>query len=64
MSVSRIAVSHGSVVTTDSAATMPSNNHGRAEPCARSTSAITHTVSAACTTTTGQKSERRAGKRE
>ena len=52
-----MAVSKGSVVRTDSAATMPPSSQGRPpSPCARSVSANTQTVSADWTTNTGQKS--------
>ena len=55
MSVSRIEVSQGSVVSSDSAATMPSRSRGRCpSPCARSISATIQTVSADCSSSTGQ----------
>ena len=50
MSVSRMLVSHGSVVRPDSAAVTPSSSSGRPpKPSARSSSASTQTVSAAWT---------------
>ena len=56
MSVSRMAVSQGSVVATDSAAMTPTSTSGRRpRPCARSIKAATHTVRADCTSSTGQK---------
>ena len=56
MSVSTVLTIQGSVVATAMAATVISRTSGRPpSPCTRSTSAITQTVSAACTATTGQK---------
>ena len=57
MSVSRILVSHGRVVRTDSAAVTPSRTSGRPpKPSARNMSDSIQTVTAAWITTTGQKS--------
>ena len=57
MSVNRMLVSHGRVVTTDNAAVTPMSSNGRPpKPSARSSSASIQTVSAAWSTTTGQKS--------
>ena len=56
MSVSRIEVSQGSVVQTDSAAIMPSMSHGRPpQPCTRSISATIQIVSADCSSNTGHR---------
>ena len=64
MSVSRMPVIHGSVVVTASTAMVPSKTSGRPpRPCARKMSAITHTVSADCTMTAGQKSGRASNAR-
>ena len=57
MSVSRMAVSQGNVVSRQSAATIASNNNGRSPSlCARKVSASTQTVRADCASSTGQKS--------
>ena len=56
-SVSRMLVSHGSVVQALSSAVTPISVHGRpSNLSARSVSASTQTVSADCAITTGQKS--------
>jgi hypothetical protein len=57
MSVSRMPAIHGSVVVTERPTTIANKVHGRSpNPCDRSTSASTQTVTAACSATTGQKS--------
>ena len=56
MSVSKMAVSQGSVVRPDKMVMTASRSIGRLpRPCARSVSATIHIVSADCTTSTGQK---------
>ena len=60
MSVSRMAVSQGNVVSRQSAATIASSVSGRSPSlCARKVSASSQTVRADCTINTGQKSGRR-----
>jgi len=55
MSVSRIEVSQGRVVSSDNAATTASKSSGRRpSPCARSMSVRIQTVSADCSSNTGQ----------
>jgi hypothetical protein len=55
MSVSRIEVSRGRVVSSDSAATTASKSNGRRpSPCARNVSASIQTVSADCSSSTRQ----------